>query len=258
MTTTVPSPATTPATDAGTGAASDASISGPSLRRPVSLVGGAAMLAAPLLVVAGVLTSPPQASRATSDYIESLARDPGLSSVSASLLHYGWVTTALGLLVAMTLVRGRKGRVLTLLGGLVGGFAAVQMSALMLNDYFLVALGTTLAMPDAVRAAEAVMLHGDALSVLWWQSGKLVILLPVLLYAGLARAGVISWWLVPLSALPMVVPYLVMGWVGGASNQVVGGNALGLVAGGLAGLVCYLPTFLVGLRLVGRARLANA
>lgn len=226
-----------------------------SLRRPFSLVGGAAMLATPLLIIAGELSSPPQASRAMGDYIESLARDPFLSSVSASLLHYGWVTTALGLVVAMTLVRGRKGRVLALVGGLAGGFTAVQMSALMLNDYFLSALGNNLALGDAVRVAEAMMVHGDAASQVWWQSGKLAIALPVLLYAGLARAGVISWWLVPLSALPMVVPYLVMGLVGGASDQLIGGNALGLVAGGLSGLVCYAPTFLVGLRLVNRARL---
>ena len=36
------------------------------------------------------------------------------------LLHYGWVTMALGLVIAMTLVRGRQGRILTLAGGLVG------------------------------------------------------------------------------------------------------------------------------------------
>lgn len=255
MTTTLTPPGTS---SSGTSAQpTDAGLHAAPLRRPISLVGGAAMLAAPLLVVGGIVTSPPQATRGTGDYVESLARDPFLTSLSASLLHYGWVTTALGLVVAMTLVRGRRGRVLTLLGGLVGGLAAVQMSALMLNDYFLAALGTQLALPDAVRVAESMMLHGDVASVLWWQSGKLVILLPVPLYAGLARAGVISWWLVPLSALPMVAPYLVMGWVGGASDQLVGGNVLGLVAGALAGLVCYLPTFLVGLRLVSRGRLAQ-
>lgn len=235
----------------------DHGVSGAGFRRPLSLVGGAAMLATPLLVVAGILSSPPQSTRAMSDYIESLARNPLLSSVSATLLHYGWVTMALGLLVAMTLVRGRRGRVLTLVGGVAGGFTAVQMSALMLNDYFLSALGNNLVMGDAVKVADAMMTHGDLLSQIWWQSGKLAILLPVVLYAGLARAGVISWWLVPLSALPMVAPYVVMGLVGGASGQLVGGNALGLVAGGLVGLVCYAPTFLVGLRLVARARLVD-
>ncbi|WP_375425854.1 hypothetical protein [uncultured Friedmanniella sp.] len=254
MTTTVPSSTTDPVAQPAE-TAETAGLFSPPLRTVVSYAGGAAMLATPLLIVGGILTSPPQASRAMDDYVESLARDPFLSSLSASLLHYGWVTLALGLLVAMTLVRGSKGRVLTLVGGLVGGFAAVQMSALMLNDYFLTALGNNLALGDAVKVANAMMVDGDVASQLWWQSGKLVILLPVLLYAGLARAGVISWWLVPLSALPMVLPYLVMGWVGGASDQLIGGNALGLIAGGLTGLVCYAPTFLVGLRLLGRGRL---
>lgn len=252
MTTTVPTPASTPAQTVP----EDAGLFSAPLRKAVNLVGGAAMFATPLLIIGGELTSPPQASRAMSDYIESLARDPFLSSVSASLLHYGWITTALGLILAMTLVRGRKGRILTLVGGLAGGFAAVQMSALMLNDYFLSALGNNLAMGDAVKVAEAMMVHGDVASLLWWQSGKLAIILPVLLYAGLARAGVISWWLVPLSLLPMVVPYMVMGLVGGSSDQLIGSNALGILAGGLTGLICYAPTFLVGVRLINRGRLA--
>lgn len=227
------------------------------LHKAVSLIGGAAMLVTPLLITGGILTSPPQASRAMSDYIESLARDPFLTSLSANLLHYGWVTMALGLLMAMTLVRGRRGRILTLIGGVAGGFVAVQMSALMLNDGFLAALGNHLAMGDAVKVAEAMMVNGDVLSTIWWQSGKLAIAVPVLLYAGLARAGVISWWLVPLSLFPMVAPYMVMGLVGGASGQLIGANALGLIAGGLTGLICYAPTFLVGLRLINRSRLVS-
>lgn len=252
MTTTVPTASTSRATVPAVGA--DQSPGG-SLRRPLSLIGGAAMLVTPLLIVGGILTSPPQETRAMGDYIESLTRDPFLSSVSATLLHYGWVTMALGLVVAMTLVRGRKGRVLALLGGVLGGFSAVQMSALLLNDWFLMALGGGLPLADAVRVADALMVDGDLASQLWRQSAKLAILLPVLLYAGLARAGVISWWLVPLSLFPMVAPYLAMGLVGGASDQVVGGNVLGLVAAAVTGLVCYAPTFLVGIRLVNRARL---
>lgn len=236
----------------------DDGLFGSPLRKAVSLIGGAAMLATPLLIVGGILTSPPQATRAMGDYIESLARDPFLSAVSASLLHYGWVTMALGLLVSMTLVRGRKGRLLTLIGGLGGGFVTVQMSALMLNDWTLATLGNNLPLPDAVRVAEALMTNGDLLSTIWWQSGKLAIAVPVVLYLGLARAGVISWWLVPLSLFPMVAPYMVMGLLGGTSDQLIGSNALGLVAGGLTGLICYAPTFLVGLRLINRGRLTES
>ncbi|MET0694591.1 MAG: hypothetical protein ABWY56_11730 [Propionibacteriaceae bacterium] len=256
MTTTVPVPSTNAGHETALHQDVDRDVFASGLRKPLSLIGGVAMLATPLLIVGGILTSPPQETRAMDDYIESLARDPFLSSLSASLLHYGWVTMALGLIIAMTLVRGRKGRLLTLVGGVVGGFTVVQMSGLLLNDWFLVALGNNLAMPDAVTVADAMMTNGDAFSTIWWQSGKLAILAPVLLYAGLARSGVISWWLVPLSLLPMVAPYLVMGLVGGASDQLVGGNALGLVAGGLTGLICYAPTFLVGLRLINRGRLA--
>lgn len=238
----------------GTAAAAAAA----SLRRPVQLVAGLALLATPVLIIGGILTSPPQESRSTADYIESLARDPWLSSVSATLLHYGWIALAFGLVVATGLVRGRRGRLLTLLGGVLGGFSAVQMSGLMLNDYFLVALGNHLSSAEAVGVADAMMVQGDVLSTLWWQSAKVAILLPVLLYAGLARAGVIPWWSVPLSLFPMVAPYVVMGLVSGADDQVVGVSTLGLVAGAIVGLLCYLPTVVVGLRLISRARLVDA
>ena len=154
MTTTTTTPTGTTATAASV-EPDDRGLYGSALRRPLSLVGGAAMLVAPLLLVGGMLTSPPQASRATSDYIESLARDPFLTSLSANLFHYGWVAMALGLVVAMTLVRGRRGRVLTLLGGVLGGFTVVQMSALLYNDWVLSALGRTLDLPTATRASPA-------------------------------------------------------------------------------------------------------
>jgi hypothetical protein len=229
-----------------------------SLRRPVSLIGGIAMLAAPLLIVGGIVTSPPQESRAMGDYITSLARDPFLSSLSLNLLHYGWVAMALGFVVAMSLVRGRKGRVLTLLGGVVGGFSIVQMSALMYNDWVLSALGNNVDLASAVRVAEAYMTNGDLSAQFAWKCATAALVLPVLLYAGLARAGVISWFLVPLSLFPMVLPYVAMGLVGGDAGATVVINPLAVTVGALVGLACYAPTFLVGLRLIARGRLAKA
>lgn len=240
------------------GSTADGGLFSAPLRRPISLVGGAAMLVAPLLVVGGIVTSPPQESRAIGDYITSLARDPFLTSLSANLFHFGWVALALGLVVAMTLVRGRRGRVLTLVGGLGGGFAAVQMSALLYNDWVLSALGRELDLASATRAAEAYMVHGDLSQQFAWKCATAALVLPVLLYAGLARAGVISWLLVPLSLFPMVLPFMAMGLVGGDSGATVVVNPLSVAVGVVVGLVCYLPTFVVGLRLVGRGRLTRA
>lgn len=257
MSATATTPTTTTEVTSKAAASTDPGLFAAPLRKAVSYVGGAAMLATPLLIISGLLTSPPQASRATADYIESLSRDPFLTSLSASLLHYGWVAMALGLVVAMTLVRTRKGRVLTLIGGLGGGFTVVQMSALMYNDWVLSALGRELDLPTAARVADAFMLHGDLSQQFAWKCATLALIFPVFLYAGLARAGVISWWLVPLSLFPMVAPFMAMSLVTDGSD-LISINPLSLVVGGVVGLICYLPTFLVGIRLINRGRLATA
>jgi hypothetical protein len=207
--------------------------------RPVlPVLGGLASVVAPLLFVAGAATSPPQASGSTEDYIASLAEDPTLTAISANLFHYSWVLFAFAALASIGLVRGRRGRALTTVGAVAGAFGAIQFTGLLLNDWFFQAIGNELPMDQALEVAAA---SGDASTVAWMMTAKICGLLGFpLLYAGLARAGVISWWLVPMSLLPMVA----FGVVGGP---------LGIVAAA----VLYAPSYVVGWRLVQRARVAR-
>lgn len=208
-------------------------------RSALRILGGVASIVAPLLFVAGAATSPPQDSPAAGDYIASLAADPVLSGISANFFHYSWVLFAFAAIAAVGLVRGRRGRALTTAGGLAAAFGSIQFTGLLYSDWVNVALGTHLSMADAVVVFEDVM---AAPSISFWLlSAKVCGLLgfPVL-YAGLARAGVISWWLVPLSLLPMVA----FGVIGG-------------VAGIALAVVLYAPSYVVGVRLVQRARLAR-
>src|SRR3712207_652045 len=69
-------------------------------------IAGAAMIAGPLLYVAGMATSPTADSMAPADYIASLARDPGQTAISALLLHYGNLALGLAWLAVPSLVRG--------------------------------------------------------------------------------------------------------------------------------------------------------
>ncbi len=207
--------------------------------RTLTVLGGLSMIAAPLLFVAGAATSPPQEDGSASAYIDSLGNNPFLTAVSANLFHYSWVLFAFGALAAIGLVRGRRGRVLTLVGGLAAAFGSIQFTGLLYSDWVLEALDNQLSMSQAVGIFEHV--NGTASITVWMLTAKLFGLLGFpLLFAGLARAGVISWWLVPLSLLPMI--------------------AFGVV-GGVVGLVlataCYAPNFLVGARLVQRGRLAR-
>jgi hypothetical protein len=205
--------------------------------RVTTLLGGAALLLAPVLMAGGAWTSPPQDTARPQDYVESLARDPGLTALSAALFHYSWVLFAFGALAAMTLVRGNRGRRLTVVGGLAAAFGSVQLSGLLLSDWFLGGMGRHISLDQAVTVFEEA--NADPHFAVWMVSAKVGALLgyPVL-YAGLARAGVITWWLVPLSLLSIAAFWLVPG-----------------AAGIAVGLACYAPAFVTGARLVQRGRM---
>lgn len=203
----------------------------------LSVLGGASFIAAPLLFAAGAWTSPPQDDPGDAGYIASLAEDPTLSSISATLFHYSWVLYAFAALAAIGLVRGRRGRRLTTVGGLAAAFGSIQFTGLLLSDWFLASLGNEVSMEQAVQVFHGI---GDPGFAAWMLSAKLFGLLgfPVL-YAGLARAGVISWWLVAPSLLPMVAFAMVPG-------------PLGIVVA----TGCTAAAFVTGWRLVQRGRLA--
>jgi hypothetical protein len=206
-------------------------------RRILTTLGGLSMIAAPLLFVGGAATSPPQADSSASSYIDSIGDDPFMTALSANLFHYSWVLFAFAALAAIGLVRGPRGRRLTLAGGLAAAFGSIQFTGLLYSDWVLEALDSQLSMSDAVGIFEHV--SGAASISVWLLSAKLFGVLGFpLLFAGLARAGVISWWLVPLSLLPMIA----FGVVGGPI-----GIALALA--------CYAPNFVVGARLFQRGRL---
>lgn len=197
-------------------------------------LGGVALALSSLLFVGGAATSPPQADGSAGAYIESLGADPFLTGLSANLFHYSWVLAAFGALAAIGLVRGRRGRRMTVVGGLAAAFGSIQFTGLLYSDWVLAALDQQVSPGTAVSVFEQVT--GAPSVAIWLMSAKLFGLLGFpLLYAGLARAGVISWWLVPLSLLPMVA----FGVLGGP---------LGIALA----VLCYAPSYVVGWRLVRR------
>lgn len=213
--------------------------------RVLAVLGGVSLALAPLLLTGGTLTSPPQDSDSSVDYVESLGRDPFLTHLSGGLYHYGWVLFAFGLLAAMALVRGRRGRVLTLIGGLGGAFGAIQISGMILGDWFNGASARTVPVEQAGAILDTVS-ASPSLQV-WMMSGQVgALLLPVLLFLGLARAGVISWWIAPLSLLAFVG--------GPVAAGLVGGGVMGVAVTVVASLVCNLPVFVTAARLVTRGR----
>jgi hypothetical protein len=200
-------------------------------------LGGVALALSSLLFVGGAATSPPQEDGSAGAYIESLGADPFLTGLSANLFHYSWVLATFGALAAIGLVRGSRGRRATVIGGLAAAFGSIQFTGLLYSDWVLAALDQQVSPAEAVSVFDDVT--GAPSIAIWLMTAKVCGLLgfPVL-YAGLARAGVIAWWLVPLSLLPMIA----FGVVGGP---------VGIVLAAL----CYAPSYVVGWRLVQRSRL---
>lgn len=153
---------------------------------------GGALIAGPALTFAGMLTSPHQDGPAAADYIASLARDSTLTQVSGLFLHYSNLITGAGLLVAPLLVRGVRGRVLTLIGTLAAALTMLNISGAVKDDWWRMVLGQTVPIDTAVRVSDAV--DASALLSPWRDTAMLGYLGLLLLYAGLARAGVLGWW----------------------------------------------------------------
>lgn len=200
--------------------------------RPTLLqrLGGAALIAAPLLFTGGMLTSPLQTEPGTAGYIASLAADPALSLWSANLLHYGWVALAIGAVSALGLLRGARGRVFLPLAVAILTFGAIQMSGLLLSDWFLISAGNTLPLDQAVLMDTTAK---EWTSAIWQYTGMAGGLLGIgLLSIALARAKAVSWWIAPLGFLPWVLPAFGLG-----------------VVGVILALVAYAPLIVAGVRL---------
>lgn len=183
-------------------------LAGRLIPRGLVRMAGAAMIAFPLLFSAGMVFSPPQAEEGDAGYIASLAADPATSFLSANLLHHSWVALALGVM-GVILLTGRRGRGWVAVAAALVAFGSVQMSGLLLSDWFLVAAGTVLT-PD-----QALLLNAtakDASMMPWFLTAQVFTLLGIpALTLGLARAKVVSWWIAPLPLFAFVVPMLNLG-----------------------------------------------
>lgn len=203
------------------------------------LAGGVALIAGPLLWSAGMFTSPPQETMSDADYIASLSRDLTMTQISALFLHYANVLIGLGILAAPSLVRGTRGLKLVVIGSLATALSFVNVSGMILSDWWNAAVGTLL----EPEQAEAVFAHvkGASMLGLWSGTEILMIVGTVMVLAGLARAGVLGWWTIGLL-------------VGGVAALIALGGLMPILAA-FAVLVGFGPYALIGMRLVQRHRL---
>ncbi len=200
-------------------------------------IAGGALIAGSLLYVAGMATSPEAASMAPADYIASLARDPGQTALSALLLHYGNLALGLAWLAAPALVRGVKGRIPTVVGALMSALGLVTVAGFVLYDFWTGGIGRELDAGTAESLFESVN-SSPGLAVIGIVT-VLGLVGPLVGYVGLARAGVLSWWLL----VPAVAAL--------AASASMEFSPLPFAAFALVGAVAPIA---VGLRLIQRNR----
>lgn len=204
---------TEPATEPATGTAGHTG-------RLMTRLAGGALVAGSALFLAGAVTSPSQSSDDLAGYIEALGRDPLLTQWSALLLHYGNVLIGAGALLLPFLVRGRRGRVVTLVGALMMALGFVNTSGAVLSDWWLMEAAHRMSPADAEALTSAVL--GAPLLAAWTGVQDIALVGVVVALAGLARAGVIRWWLVPAPlvcfaaafAVPPSLPLVVSAVIG--------------------------------------------
>ena len=207
--------------------------------RVLTRLAGAALPAGAVLFAAGILTSPIATGDDRGSYLESLGRDPGLTQLSALLLHYGNLFLGVGALALPLLVRGRRGWLPTLIGALLSALALFGTSGALFSDWMHMELARTVPMDQAVTVSENV-LSAPLFQLAFGLDPLLLLGLP-LVVLGLCRAGVLGWW-----ALGSVVAGTVLLPFSPASGNLVPAAAFVLI---------QLPLAVAGVRLIARARL---
>ncbi|GAA1860480.1 hypothetical protein [Asanoa iriomotensis] len=169
------------------------------------VVAGLALVAWPLLHLAGFLTSPPGETHEPDLYREHAA----LVQVSAVILHYSAILIVPVVLALAHLLRARMPR-LAVVAGLVGALAAVNGSALLLTDFYDLALAHSL--PDAQAVAVTELANGYP-GVLYGFLLPAFLVHPALivLAVALTRTGDLRWWQLTLLVAGLVIPFLTTG-----------------------------------------------
>jgi hypothetical protein len=228
MTTTLTTPSTSVAAEAS-----------PRWAGAMRLAAGVSLVAGVLCWSGGMVFSPDSESMKDADYIASMARDLTNTQISALFLHYANLLLGVGILAAPALVRGARGLGMVVVGALMSSLGMLNVSGMVLSDWWNAATGVLLSEEQAV----AVFRHVQDASLLpVWKGTEIFAMLGVVVVlAGLARAGVLGWW---------TIGVYVLGFVG---LMIWGATAPLAAAAGV--LVAFAPLGMVGVRLIQRYRL---
>jgi hypothetical protein len=174
---------------------------------------GTALIAGVVIEIAGWATVPPQDNLESATYLAALGGSPGRAQLSAILLSLGWAVLALGLVGALSLLRGTRGAILTTTGAVIAALGMISVSGQVYSDFYKIALHQGLPVADAVRVYESA--EGLGGTSAWVVTGFLLFPALLLMLAGFARAGTLGWWAPALYGAATVGFFLTppVGWI---------------------------------------------
>lgn len=189
---------------------------------------GLCLIAGPLVAWIGGLVPQWEESETTAAYLQTLAESPGRAQVSALLLYFGFLLTAVGIFGMIHLLR-RRALVLGHVGAVLAVWGWVTLPGLLVTDFYDMSLAEYSNRQDAIAISERAgsyvggailgipvvlgLLGLVLLGIALWQAKLAPAWVPVLLLANVvqnfvAPPGTVSW---AIGMLPFLVA---LGYVG--------------------------------------------
>jgi hypothetical protein len=200
---------------------------GTRLRR---VAGGAVVVAAGVVTLAGFLTCPWENLPGQDAYLRSLLSNPPMAMLSMVLLHYGYLLFVPTVFVLARLARRRSPKLAAT--GLVLGVLGSGLSGLVVTDAYDLSLAQHVPFAQALAVEDGISVQGMLAIALPSAFGTIIGL--VLVLAAMWRARWISW-------IPAVV--MLAGWA-------VGFGAHTLIRAGACAVLVALALAVAGIRVL--------
>ncbi len=192
---------------------------------------GLCLIAGPLVTLIGGLVTPWETTETTAAYLQALGENPTRAQISAVLLYFGFLLTAVGIFGIIHLLRHRA-VVLAHVAGVLAVWGWVTLPGLLISDFYDLSLAQWTNRQDAIAISERAggyiggaiigipvllgLLGLVLLGVALWRARLAPLWVPVVLLAGtiisqFGPPGVVSWalgtglWLASLGYVGLMI-----------------------------------------------------
>jgi hypothetical protein len=175
-------------------------------RRFSRTIAAIALIAGPLVVLAGMIATPWEADPTTASYHDALAANPGQAEIAATLLHFGYVLLLPAALGIMHLTR-RASPKLAHIGGLLAVLGLATLPGLLVTDFYDLALAQHLPREQSVLISDATQ-EGWAGAVMGLSAIAPMFFGLIILMVAASRAGIAPGFAPIAIAIAWLLPFV--------------------------------------------------